>query len=98
MTIKIDVLGFEYDSSEPAFTLLKGGRFYYHIKTGIICSKDSVDKKLSAAGRSFQDGELGVPSVEWQSTHRNIISETGTTVPPPEPEPLPEPEPEPDND
>ena len=80
--IKLDVLGFKYDDSEPAFTLLGGGAFYYHIAADKVLEKNSFDAKLTAEGKAFAAGELGYPSAAWQATHDTLINRTGTKAPP----------------
>jgi hypothetical protein len=67
MTMRIDVLGFEYDDVEPAFIQRDG--YYLHLKTHRIYGKPSFVKWLAAEGLSFGAKELGTLSSAYQSTH-----------------------------
>lgn len=80
MALQFDVLGYTYDDSEPAFTLLKGGYRYYHRITGQQFDKASFDAWMTASGKSFGANELGVPSAAWQAGHNTIISRSNTVA------------------
>ena len=80
MTVQLDVFGYKYDDAEPAFTMLKGGDFYYHIITGKRYEKTSFDAMLTAQGKSFGAKELGVPSAAWQAGHNTIITRSGAAA------------------
>jgi len=90
MTLKIDVLGFEYEDSVPAFTELTSG-YYYHRISKKMYGKPSFDAWLTAEGKAFGTGELGDQPASYKADHFSIVTR-GTPVtagPPPGPAPAP---------
>ena len=73
MAIKIDVLNFEYDDAEPAFTEMTSG-YYYHRVTKRLYGKASFDAWMTAHSLSFGTGELGDQSTGYKANHLSIAS------------------------
>jgi len=72
--IRKDVLGFEYDSSEPAFSTTVGNVYYYHLATKRLFEKVSFDAWLTANSLSFsQPGEVGIPSAVHIAAHEDML-------------------------
>ena len=62
MTIKVDVLGYRWDTVSVgcAFVELVGD-FYYHLITKRMYTTESFDAQLAALGKAFGEGEVGIP-------------------------------------
>lgn len=73
MAIKFDVLGFEFDNVEPAFTEIDG-EFYYHFYQKKLYEKGAFDAMLTAKGKAFGTGELAVPSAGFIKNHGSIVT------------------------
>ena len=69
MTIAIDVLGFRYDDTNPAFTDTGNG-FYLHWAEAKMYDKKSFDAWMTANTKSFGSKELGQPSAAFLKDHR----------------------------
>jgi hypothetical protein len=80
MTIKQDVLGFDYDDTEPAFTEMASG-YYHHRVDKRLYDKPSFDAWLTAKGKSFAAGEVGPQSTAYKATHLSIASRGTAAVP-----------------
>ena len=83
MALQIDVLGYRYDDSEPAFTLLTGGVFYYHFAGRKEYEKASFDAWMTKQGKAFGAKELGTPSAAYLAQHNTIASRVGAPPTPP---------------
>jgi hypothetical protein len=83
MALQLDVLGFRYDDSEPAFTLLTGGLFYYHFASAKEYEKTSFDAWMTKQGKTFGAKELGAPSAAYLAQHNTIASRVGAPSTPP---------------
>jgi len=88
--IRFDVLGFEFDNVEPAFTEIDA-EFYYHFCERKLYEKGSFDAMLTAEGKAFGAGELAVPSADYMKGHGSIVTRvdpsdlSGGASPPPAP-------------
>lgn len=82
---KLDVLGHKYDDSEPAFTAVESGMYYYHLKTKRLLGRASFDKFLADNDIGFADGELGIPSdgliAISEDMLKNLFTPTVPTAP-----------------
>ena len=67
MTIKQDVLGFDYDDAEPAFIQRDG--YYLHLANHRSYDKPSFAKWMAKEGLSFGTGEVGTVSSGYKADH-----------------------------
>ena len=87
MGLKTDVLGFQYDDAEPAFTEEASGRFYYHLRTKRLLERKSFNARLEQDGKAFADGELGSPSDDYIARHEGMLKNLYSPELPAEPTP-----------
>jgi len=74
--IKSDVLGFTFNTSEPAFTITGSGTYYFHLLTKKLYDVVSFNNFLTEEGKGFTQYELGEPSPDLIDLHGGMLTST----------------------